>query len=192
MTKACVLKDTVISGFGGIEITNGLLSLKVVPQIGGKIISIFHGASNREWLAQNAYLPLRIPPYDAAFVEAYDSGGLDECFPSIAPIRYPIEPWQQSCIPDHGELWCQPWDVEIVKAADEQMVLSMVCYGVRLPYRFERRLMMTAGSSVVILDYSVTSLSLFDMPFVWSIHPILNIEAGMRLVFTGHSEDGSN
>ena len=57
----------------------------------------------------------------------------------------------------------------------------MVCYGVRFPYRFERTLTLSADAPIITFDYQVTSLSAADMPFVWSIHPILRIEPGMRL-----------
>jgi hypothetical protein len=181
MSKRCTFRSVDVSGFQGIELANDLISLTVVPEIGGKIVSIYNLTSEREWLSLNPHLQLQSPHYDGAFIAAYDSGGLDECFPSITRDAYPTEPWQSILIPDHGELWCQPWDFKLDTATADRVVLSMGCYGVRLPYRFERRLTLTAKSATVDLDYRVANLTPFDMPFVWSIHPILQIEAGMHL-----------
>lgn len=181
MSDHCTVRTTRVADVPAIELANGRLTLTLVPAIGGKIVSLVDEASGREWLARNPHLPLRLPRYDGSFVEAFDSGGLDECFPSVAPVAYGAEPWRGTAIPDHGELWCQPWEVEIVESSDEAIVLHAVCHGARLPYRFERRLTLAAGAPTVALDYCVTNLTPFAMPFVWSIHPLLAIEAGMSL-----------
>jgi len=179
---SCAFKRVSVAGFDAIQLVNRWLSLTVVPEIGGKIVSIKHLLSQREWLASNGRLNLRKPKYGGSFVADYDTGGFDECFPSIAPIAYPEDPWQNHPIPDHGELWCQPWVILEASEAPDRLVLSMACHGVQLPYRFERRLVMTAASSVVYFEYQVTNLSSSPMPFVWSMHPIFQIEAGMRLI----------
>lgn len=180
MANPCTFRSVDVSGYHGIELANDALALTVVPEIGGKIISIYHKRAAREWLARNPHLLMQLPPYDGAFVETFDSGGLDECFPSVAAVTYPVSPWQNSVIPDHGELWCQPWDVAIL-AHPDQVTLDMSCNGVRLPYRFERNVTLSAHSAAITLNYRVTNHSRFDMPFVWSIHPILQIEEGMCL-----------
>lgn len=162
--------------------TNDQLSLLVVPDLGGKIVSLDHHPSQRAWLWRNPRQPYRQPTYGDSYIQQFDLGGLDECFPSVAPIHFPRPPWAGALIPDHGELWAQPWETTVVENTTERVVLSLACHGVRLPYRFERRLTVEAGTATVRLNYAVSNLSPFPLPFVWSIHPILNIRPGMRLV----------
>ncbi len=181
MRAVCHFKRTTYGGFPALHLSNDVIELVLLPTIGGKIISIRHLPSAREWLSTNPHLPLRKPRYDASFVETYDSGGLDECFPAVAGGMHPTAPWRGIVIPDHGELWSQPWTVERIESSSARVALKMACHGVRFPYRFERTLTLSAGAPVITFDYQVTNLTTADMPFVWSLHPILRIETGMRL-----------
>ncbi|VAW34058.1 hypothetical protein MNBD_CHLOROFLEXI01-3457 [hydrothermal vent metagenome] len=182
MANRCTLQETKEQDFTAFVLTNGHIQLCILPELGGKITSIQDLSTQREWLWRNPHLPLRPVIYDSSFTEKYDTGGLDECFPAVAGGAYPDAPWHGVIIPDHGELWCQPWEMAVVESSAEQIVLAMVCFGVRFPYRFERRLTLSANSPVITLDYQVHNLTSFDMPFIWGIHPILNIEEGMQLL----------
>ncbi len=181
MANVCTLKETKYEGFDTFVLGNGRIQMCIVPELGGKITSIQDLDTQREWLWRNPHLPNQPVVYGASFVKKYDTGGLDECFPSVAGGAYPDAPWDGVMIPDHGELWCQPWDIEVVESSAEQIVLALGCNGVRFPYRFERTLTFSADSPAITLDYRVSNLTSFDMPFVWSIHPILKIEAGMQV-----------
>ena len=181
MLKSCRLQKTQHQGFDALELINKHISLCIVPELGGKIVSIRYLPTRREWLWRNPHLTARRPVYSASFTKAFDFGGLDECFPTVTPVQFPDVPWAGVPIPDHGEVWGQPWDVDIVAATAERIVLSMGCHGVRLPYRFERTLTLTADDPTIHLAYRATNLTPFAMPFIWTIHPILQIEPGMRL-----------
>jgi hypothetical protein len=181
MRAVCHFERTTYGDFPALRLSNGVIDMMLLPDVGGKIVSIHHLPSAREWLATNPYLPLRPPRYDASFVETYDSGGLDECFPAVTAGMHPAAPWRGIAIPDHGELWSQPWTVEGVESSSARVALKMACYGVRFPYRFERTLTLSADAPTIKFDYQVTNLTTADMPFIWSIHPILRIETGMHL-----------
>jgi galactose mutarotase-like enzyme len=176
----CQQRAIIYEGFEALEMSNEEIALIVVPDLGGKVASITHRSTQREWLWKSPYLAYREPIYGASYIHEFDLGGLDECFPTIAPTFFPAEPWAGTRMPDHGEVWSQAWDVEIHQSP-ERIELAMGCYGVRLPYRFERTITVEADKALARLDYRVTNLSPFAMPFIWSIHPLLNIEPGMRL-----------
>ena len=178
----CTLQEEKYQGFDLLILNNGHIEVQIVPELGGKITSIQHLSTHREWLWRNPYLSPKQVAYGASFIESYDTGGLDECFPAVAGGEYPDAPWDGVIIPDHGELWCQPWNVTVVESSAKQIILTMGCHGVRFPYRFERTLTLSSETSVLTLDYRVSNLTSFDMPFIWSIHPILNIEEGMHVV----------
>jgi galactose mutarotase-like enzyme len=179
MPGPLIVSETTFSGFEAIEVRNDFIRLIIIPTLGGKIISLKHIPSNREWLAQNPHLPLKQANYGESFTELHDTGGLDECFPSVAAIRYPES--EKNDIPDHGDLWCQPWDLNFVLESDEKIIIDMVCQCIAIPVSFKRRLSLEANSSTLTLDYKVSNQSAKPLPFVWSIHPILQIETGMFL-----------
>lgn len=164
----------------GLRLSNTHLALTLLPDPGGKIVSLVHKDSRREWLWRNLRLPLRRPDYDAPYATQADFGGLDECFPTVGACHYPSAPWQGIPVPDHGELFAQPWVVEILNEGEETSI-HMGCYGVRFPYCFERTLTLHADRPGLQLKYRVTNLSPFAFPFLWSIHPLLRLEPGMRL-----------
>lgn len=181
MTHSCHLRRLTVKGFDALQLSNGLLSLTVIPTLGGKINSIRYLPAQYEWLWRNPHLPYLAPQYAASYVEQYDTGGLDECFPAVNPGPAPAEPWAGTPIPDHGELWAQPWECEIVEESRQRLSLRMTAYGVRFPYRFERTLTVEAGQPAVRLAYRLTNFAPQPLPFVWAIHPLLNIAPGMRL-----------
>ncbi len=181
MPHTCQLRRLTVEGFEALNLSNEQLSLTIIPALGGKISSIKHLPSQHEWLWRNPHLPYLAPRYDASYVAQYDTGGLDECFPAVLPGPCPSEPWAGTPIPDHGELWGQPWDCDITAESPQRVSLRATAFGVRFPYRFERTVTVEAGQPAFRLDYRLTNFAPLPLPFVWAMHPLLNISAGMRL-----------
>lgn len=100
------LTEGTQQGFQTWTLANGLISLTFIPELGGKLSSLRDLRSGREWLWTNEHLPYQKPTGSNSYVNA-DTGGWDECFPTVAPCSYPLEPWQGIPLPDHGELWSQ-------------------------------------------------------------------------------------
>lgn len=167
-------------GFEACQLENLHLRATFVPQLGGKLVSLLHKASMREWLWRNPHLEPAMPVYGASYVAKHDLGGWDECFPTIAPCPMPAEPWSQVALPDHGELWALPWRSEL-RQSPQGLELRMVTHGVRLPYRFERWAWLDPEAPTLRLAYRVENLTPFPMPFLWCAHPLLATSPGMRL-----------
>ena len=167
-------------GFATVQVDTGPLHLSLAPELGGKINSLRDLRSGREWLWRNPRLPYRPAAAESAYVAVADTGGWDECFPSVAPCQYPSAPWAGRAIPDHGELWGQTPALALAEAGG-QASLETSWPGVALPYRFERRAVLTTGSANVRAEYRVANQGDAPLHFIWSIHPLLAIEPGMQL-----------
>src|SRR4051812_16779214 len=102
---------TMVGGWPAWQLEDAQCSLIVLPDLGGKIVSIRSKSTGVEFLWQDPTRPYRRPIYADEFGN-YDASGFDECFPTIAPAPYPEAPWASIAIPDHGELWCTPWRSE--------------------------------------------------------------------------------
>jgi galactose mutarotase-like enzyme len=173
------LEHTRVGSWSAIVMQNDAICVAVVPEIGGKIVSLRSLRSGREWLWKNPYVPLRKPPLDATDFGAFDAGGWDEVFPTVSPCRVPNSAWGNRRLTDHGELWFRPW--QVVGASVESQAAATLVLAVdepELPFRFERTLTLTGGLARLVVNYSVTNRSTLPMPYIWAAHPLLAIEPG--------------
>jgi hypothetical protein len=165
------------AGFEAIAVSTAQLRLTVVPDCGGKIVSLRSARGGREWLWRDPARPLRRPVPGGEFA-GHDLSGWDECFPTIGACPYPAQPGDGFAgvrLSDHGELWSRPWRWQIAGAE-----LRMSRAGVALPYVFERSISTTANGGI-LLSYRVENLSASPMSYLWSAHPLLKAENGMRI-----------
>jgi len=146
-----------------VVLENALLRVELLPGRGARLVSLLDRRLGREWL-----LP-RQGPAGAGFAD--DPSGFDECFPNIAPGPCPSG---RISWPDHGELWDRPWEVR--REGD-----ALVCRieGRARPYAFTRRLRLDGAT--LRLDYELENLGAEPFPHLWSAHPLLLVQPGMRV-----------
>ena len=152
-------------GFEAYMAENETVRCVIVPALGGKLVSLVHLPTMREWLWRNPYLEVKQGEYGGDYVGQFDVGGWDECFPSVAETRYPAFPWEGTVVPDHGELWAVQWKAETF-CDGERIEVRLVANGVRFPYRFERTLLLAAGDNGIRLMYSVSNPTAHAFPFI--------------------------
>ena len=174
------IEKITVEGFQGIDIQNGVIELTVIPELGGKVSSLRDCRTQREWLWRHPRYPYKRVPHGSSYIAEADTGGWDECFPSVSACSYPSEPWKGIAIQDHGELWSQAPDFEINEHG-ETVTLKTRWQGVALPYTFTRTITLTTNSSIIRSNYEVTNSADQTINFVWCIHPLLAIEPGMEL-----------
>lgn len=166
---------------GLLECGSDAARVGIAPGSGGKIVSLFHRPSAREWLAQPAEPGTNHPPgpvYDTA--AAY---GWDECFPTISPGRYPFEGrWAGVPLADHGELWSRPW--QVVRA--EPTFVEVEARGTCLPYRFTRRI--DVERETITASYTVTNEGDEGFWALWAMHPLFAVGPGARILLPGVTE----
>ena len=86
-------RQTTVSGLPAVSLSNDTLELVAIPEAGARITHLRRRAG-REWLWRNPRLPFRAAPVEPPlgptdYVDRFDSGGWDECFPTITPGRLP-------------------------------------------------------------------------------------------------------
>lgn len=167
------------------KLENEFLSLIVVPKRGGKIVSLRSKQSGKEWLynSESHHSLLRCPIAGESFVEHYDTGGWDECFPSICKENYPCDTKASILIADHGVLWSQSWYVVNIYCSDDRVGLTLECINNTLAIKFQRSIWLDKGKHQFKLDYQIINLSQHFRPFIWSAHPIFSAESDMKIKF---------
>jgi hypothetical protein len=119
-------------------------------------------------------------PHGSSYVAAADTGGWDECFPSVSACAYPSSPWVGVPVQDHGELWSQTATTAI-DAGDGVVSIHQRWHGIMLPYVFERSIRLADGSARLSIAYRLISAADEPLDWIWSAHPLLAIEPGMEL-----------
>lgn len=174
--SGCLLRQAFVGSFGAFVFENAMLRLTVVPELGGKIVSLIRMESGREYLLQppEPERGYRKRSYADSF-EDYETSGFDECLPTVAECVYPEKPFLGSRLPDHGDVWCLPAAAEV---AGERLRLTTHLRS--LPLRFNKTLRLQENT--VRLDYEAINLSASTVKFLWSAHPLLRIELGGEII----------
>ncbi|NWJ41710.1 MAG: hypothetical protein HXX12_12160 [Geothrix sp.] len=147
--------------------------LRMVPELGGRVISLRRLSSGREWCWHQPHPDWlwRNGPGDS--FGASPQAGIDECVPTVAPCRV-----GDRDLPDHGEVWFQCWELEPEALARQELSAT-----VRLavtPFQF-RRSIRVGTDGAFLFDYALTNLGDRPEPYLWSFHPLLTLESGDRL-----------
>ncbi|MEK3722739.1 hypothetical protein [Paenibacillus sp. FSL H8-0034] len=159
------IAESIYKGWSAVTMESAYIQLVIIPELGGKIVSLQYKNSRKEWLAQTVSRELKKLGYGSVFTAA-DMSGWDECFPTIVACDYPIAgAFSNLRLPDHGELWAIPWTVDI-----QDQALECRVNGTMLPYEFTRR-MLFVDDYTVRFDYKVTNRSEETLTVFWTAHP---------------------
>ena len=174
-----------------ITLAAGDGALTLVPALGGKLSSL--RLAGREWLWTSDVIPRAVPAEadradDASYVRTADSGGYDECFPTVGPCTLPADlpAWAGLRLPDHGELWSRQPDVTVGHDDGGGGTVTATWHGARMPYDFGRVARLRADGTME-MDYELSNAGDVPMPFIWSVHPLLPLTDRTTL----HLPDGA-
>lgn len=167
-------------GFAVYVLSNQNVELAVVPELGAKIISLKNLRTGREWLWHPAG---GLKLFRNRWADDFSNSplvGVDECLPTIAPCS-----WQGRKLPDHGEAWNVPWNLDPGAWANG-MLKTSVTFKVS-PFEFERT--MELQESEVLLNYRLSNRSIADERFVWAMHPLLDLQSGDQLLLPASTRE---
>lgn len=139
------------------------LQMKVLPQLGFKMASLVYKPKNKEFLSQPTKGKYHIPEYGDDF-EKYDTSGLDEMLPTIDKDQYPVGELKGQVLPDHGDVWSLPWDIDIL---DKQIIGKVKLKS--LPLEFTKSISFN-NENTIKMDYKVKNLSHDDIHYLWALH----------------------
>jgi galactose mutarotase-like enzyme len=166
-------RKTEVEGWDAWTGETEQLVVTIVPELGGKAVSLQNRKTGREWLWRSDK-PLGNEGYGTSFA-AGDESGWDEMFPAIDAGAYPQAPWQGRAIPDHGEVWSRAWEHQTTSSA-----LTCRIGGVLFPYVLEKTYTFPAADTLRT-EYTVANLSGAPFSFLWAAHPLLQVREGMKL-----------
>ena len=170
-----------LEDFGFAELRGGGSRVLIVPALGGKIAQMELGG--HQWLWTSDVTPYSLPDENASYLETADTGGYDECFPTVGSSKVPtwVRGFGGTQLPDHGELWSQTPTIE-VRTSSEGHSATTTWMGRRMPYRFTREVRVTPTGDVEC-DYEATNTGQDRVPFIWAAHPTVNLTSATRIEF---------
>jgi len=163
-----------------VDLDNGILRLRVVPDLGGRVVSLVDLRTGREWLVQGA------PPTrrelsawrrESAVFGGREAFGWDECLPTVAPCLGPLEPFGPP-LRDHGGQWARP-TVIVAPPPGSDGELRLRWFDRRLPFHLDRSLRLDGAR--IEASYALMNASCDPLPTLWSMHALLDVEPGSRI-----------
>lgn len=170
------LRQVSVSGHPALSLANDEVEVVCVPGLGGKLTNL-RRRKGREWLWRNPVLPLLTAEPGTSYVESADSGGWDECFPTIGSGPMPGAAAGEPPLPDHGELWSRPWQHTVLEE-DAGITLTGLVEGGVLPYDLTRELFLPRAGDAFRMRYRLRHRGTVAFPFIWAAHPLLNVSEG--------------
>lgn len=176
-------RQTTVSGFPAVALRSAELEVVAIPSLGMKLTNL-RRLNGREWLWRSDQIPLAPPRSGVSYVETADSGGWDECFPTVGPCPVPGAPAGTPPLPDHGELWSAAW-ISSVYDTGEGTTLAGSAKGTVFPYEFHRQITLDPHEPVLRFQYLLRHTGEKPFPWIWSSHPLLNVQPGSALSLPG-------
>jgi galactose mutarotase-like enzyme len=183
-----VVRESSWHGFGAIMLEGEGISATVVPETGGRIVSLFDIENQWEWLLppEESHAYRKLDP--GADFNTTTPGGWDEMFPTILAETYPGPgEFQGVPLPDHGEVWTLPWRVEERSGGKLQMSVE----GQALPYRL-RRTLAISGAQSLSFQYELTNLGGDPLHYLWAAHPQFACEPGTKIILPSEVKEVVN
>ena len=168
--------DWQYRGLPVVRIENEHIRIDVFPEVGAKIYNFVHKRSNRNLLWHNP----RVPPGRVVYGTLFDDhwcGGWDELVPNDLPFKTP----SGEMLPDHGEVWSQASEWDIIEKSDDVISVCFVTHGKILPTRFEKTISLQAGESFCSVHYVYSNLGSTPIDFLWNICCSFEITPATRL-----------
>jgi len=161
-----------------LQLVCGDLSVKLLPEFGGRISSI-SVKGRREWIAQPKG-PLVPRAVGDKFIRP-EVAGWDEMVPTTDAC---ISLLDEKELPDHGEVWARSWDVIASKASSATLQVQLI----------SRTLEFTRGISLeqtlpgqwkIQLSYRMKNTGSLPVPAFWSCHPLIDAEGVEKVTVFG-------
>lgn len=165
-----------VQGFPLVGLRTAAAELALVPELGGRIVSLRGLRCGREWCwrrPDERWLWRSEPGSDFG---ASPQAGIDECVPSVAACD-----WRGRRVPDHGEVWFQEWQLDDAERAQGRLTAEVTLPVT--PLKFRRTISATAHG--FRFDYALTNVGTATEEYVWCVHPLFTIEEGDRMELPG-------
>ena len=178
-----MVQEKVFKQCRSIQLENEFISVIILPEIGGKIASIYRKDKDFELLYQNKEDIYRKPKLYDAF-EKFDASGFDDAFPTIdiCNVKYGRK---EILYPDHGEIWTANFDYKI---EGEKVILTH--YSDFIKYIYKKTFSLDGDK--LVAEYEILNNGDEEFPCIWAMHCLIRCEEDMQLIFPKDTKEVVN
>lgn len=151
---------------------NDKLIVRILPEIGNTITSIYHKEKEFEFVFQPTDKKFTSVGYGSDFSTGMRSGIID-CIPSIDPCQYKDTGIQMV---DHGDVWALKWEEEINETRQTGKIKLN-----SLPLELTRKIEL--NDNIIKINYEVENLDTTDHQYLWAFHGLNNFDKDTILEF---------
>lgn len=155
-----------------VVLENELARITILPELGGKIASIFLKRNQLEAL-QQPLQPYRQRIWAQDFADS-DASGWDECLPTVSACEVSVGQETKE-IPDHGDIWLLPATCSAT-ATEVHLETTLAS----MPLRLRRRIHLDGNTMRV--HYEVRNQAVTPLSYLWSAHPLFAVDAADGIV----------
>lgn len=166
-----------------LKVTTATLTALILPEDGGKLVSLTANRDGFEFLCQNPAPTYGRLAYDGSYTES-ECASWDDMFPTIDPYTPASGEYEGVTYPDHGEVCRLPM---AVTAEGESVTLS--CTSRLFAVDFEKKITPEADGALA-LTYTIRNNGREDFPYVWAAHCMMRGTDDLR-VESPYSADAS-
>lgn len=167
-----------IGPFETITLDNGIVRTVIIPELGGRVWELEDRIRQRQWIWNKGLTSLRRQPVGACYDEVW-AGGWEELFPNDASGQF-----EGRDLPDHGEWWATPWQVEEPRDGEDGVVRLFTELAVRRTSCI-KEFRLAAGSPTLVVDYSIRSRESSPFHFLFKQHFPVRLTPECRLRLPG-------
>ena len=156
-----------------VILENDILSVKLLPGMGGKIISFYRKDNGFELAACTEREYCEIPQESEGF--SHYAFGMDEAFPNINAESIT---WKGRWLyyPDHGEIWNHAFRV----LEQEPLSVRLVWLSKRFFYHYEKKLSLEGEK--LCIQYRIANIGKEELPCIWTWHGLMRYEQDMEIL----------
>lgn len=161
-------------GETGFLLENDFLRAVILPEKGGKAVSLFSKETGMEILYQNRKGSFGRAQFDSDFGQ-FEACGYDDAFPGVDAewvevggrlVRYP----------DHGEIWSASFEAEVTGTK-----LCLFYHSQRLRYDYRKEFWLEERG--LCCGYEIVNRGTAALPYIWTMHCLVNTTPEMRIQF---------
>lgn len=169
-----MLYKSIFKNMNSITLENNELKVIVIPDLGGKLVSVYNKLSKFQLLFQNKENAYKKPKLNSDFA-SFDASGFDDAFPTIDSSIIQYE-GKEILYPDHGEIWTSSFDYRIIDG-----YLELACSSSILPYTYKK--LIHLESDTVKIKYNIVNKGNSPFPCIWAMHCLVNCSEDIKLSF---------
>lgn len=168
------LSQPTIHSLHSLKLESDELSLCILPEVGGKILTLVDKSDGKNLLWENPRILPQKFPIDSNF-DNYWCGGWDDAFPTADACEYNGE-----MFPNLGELRALHWRVEDQGADQSQAWARLSAFAPISAAKVTKTVRLR--SSQVAMHFELECLGPLPLDYLWGTHPSFSVTSETRLL----------